>query len=54
MLVKTSFVLICWVAMAGLGYGQSKKSNSKNKTESRKPLPKQENANTLLWEIRHS
>ena len=51
MLVKTSFVLICWVAMAGLGYGQSKKSNSKNKTESRKPLPKQENANTLLWEI---
>lgn len=51
MLVKTSFVLICWVAMAGLGYGQSKKSNSKSKSESRKQVPKQENSNTLLWEI---
>jgi uncharacterized protein len=51
MLVKTSFVLICWVAMAGLGYGQSKKSNSKNKSESRKQVTKQENSNTLLWEI---
>lgn len=51
MLVKTSFVLICWVAMAGLGYGQSKKPNSKNRGESGKQVPKQENTNTLLWEI---
>ena len=51
MLVKTSFMLICWVAMAGLGYGQSKKSNSKNKSENRNQASKQENANTLLWEI---
>jgi uncharacterized protein len=50
MLVKTSFVVICWVAMAGLGYGQAKK-NSKSKTEARKTASKQDDANTLLWEI---
>jgi uncharacterized protein YbaP (TraB family) len=51
MLVKTSFVMICWVAMAGLGYGQPKKNNSRSKAESGKPAPVQENSNTLLWEI---
>ena len=51
MLVKTSLVAICWVAMAGLGYGQPKKTNSKTKPETKKPAAKPENANTLLWEI---
>lgn len=51
MLVKTSFVLICWVAMAGIGCGPSKKSNSKTEAEAGKPVPKQELDNTLLWEI---
>src|SRR5690242_6741330 len=51
MLVKTSFVVICWVAMAGLGYGQPKKNNSKSKSETKKAVSKQETANTLLWEI---
>jgi uncharacterized protein YbaP (TraB family) len=51
MLVKTSFVVICWVAMAGLGYGQPKKSNSKSKSETRKSTSSQELSNTLLWEI---
>ena len=51
MLVKTSFVVICWVAMAGLGYGQPKKTTSKSKTETKKVVAKPEYANTLLWEI---
>jgi uncharacterized protein len=51
MLVKTSFMVICWVAMAGLGYGQPKKTNSNSKPETRKPAAKPGNANTLLWEI---
>lgn len=51
MLVKTSFVVICWVAMAGIGYGQPKKNNSKTKTENGKAAPNPESSNTLLWEI---
>lgn len=51
MFVKTSFVVICWVAMAGLGYGQPKKTTSKSKTETKKVVAKPEYANTLLWEI---
>lgn len=51
MLVKTSLAVICWVAMAGLGYGQPKKSSSKQKSENRKSSSNNESSNTLLWEI---
>ena len=51
MLVKTSMVVICWVAMAGFGCGQTKKTTSVTNTETGKETTKQENANTLLWEI---
>lgn len=51
MLVKTSFVVICWVAMAGLGYGQPKKLTPKTKTETKKVVSNPANAKTLLWEI---
>jgi uncharacterized protein len=57
MFVKTSFIAICWVAMAGLGYAQTKKPASV-KTMGAKPAAakpktpvKPDSQNTLLWEI---
>lgn len=57
MFVKTSFMVICWVAMAGLGYSQTKKPTPV-KTMGAKPAAtkpkgpvKPVGQNTLLWEI---
>jgi uncharacterized protein YbaP (TraB family) len=57
MFVKTSFMVICWVAMAGLGYSQAKKP-APVKTMGAKPAAakakspvKPTGQNTLLWEI---
>jgi uncharacterized protein len=49
MFVKTSCMVICWVAMAGLGYGQSKKTAPKTKAVAG-PV-KKVSSNTLLWQI---
>jgi len=48
MLIKSSFWALCWIAMAGMGYGQSQKSvpAAKKTTPGKKDV-----ANTLLWEI---
>lgn len=51
MLVKTSFVVICWVAMSGLGCGPAKRTGSASLTEGGKESAKQDMPNTLLWEI---
>ncbi|WP_315822808.1 hypothetical protein [Paraflavitalea speifideaquila] len=55
--MKTSFMVICWVAMAGLGYSQTKKT-AQVKTMGAKPAAakpktpgKAAGQNTLLWEI---
>lgn len=57
MFVKTSFMVICWVAMAGLGYSQTKKPATV-KTMGAKPSAakpkgpvKPVGEHTLLWEI---
>lgn len=57
MFVKTSLAMICWVAMAGFGYSQTKKP-APVKTMGAKPasakskMPAQAGGqNTLLWEI---
>lgn len=56
MFVKTSFMVICWVAMAGLGYSQTKKP-APVKTMGAKPVATKPKGgiklaeNTLLWEI---
>ena len=56
MFVKTSFMVICWVTMAGLGYSQTKKP-APVKTMAAKPATKPKGPvkpageNTLLWEI---
>lgn len=57
MFVKTSFMAVCWVALAGFGYSQTKKPTPV-KTMSAKPAAKNNSAakprpaeNTLLWEI---
>ncbi|AXY73286.1 TraB/GumN family protein [Paraflavitalea soli] len=55
MFVKTSFMAFCWVAMAGLGYTQTKKP-APVKTMGAKPATakrpvKPAGQNTLLWEI---
>jgi hypothetical protein len=57
MFVKTSFMAICWVALAGLGYGQTKKPavvktmGAKPATAKPKTPGKTAVQNTLLWEI---
>jgi hypothetical protein len=50
MFVKKSMLVLCWIAMAGLGYGQSKKTPGKT-TSSAKPPANKAIANTLLWKI---
>lgn len=58
MFVKTSFMAVCWVALAGFGYSQTKKPTPV-KTMSARPATAKSNTtakprpagNTLLWEI---
>jgi uncharacterized protein YbaP (TraB family) len=52
MFVKASCMVICWIAMAGLGYGQAKKTPPKMKAAAGKTTPvKKVTSNTLLWKI---
>lgn len=57
MFVKSSFMAICWVAMAGFGYSQTKKPapvktmNAKPAATKPKSPVKPVGQNTLLWEI---
>lgn len=58
MFVKTSFMAVCWVALAGFGYSQTKKTTPVKTMSARPATAKTNNAakprpvgNTLLWEI---
>jgi len=51
MFVKKSMIALCWVAMAGLGYGQSKKTPAKASSTASKTTANKPNTNTLLWKI---
>src|SRR5690349_13746669 len=52
MFVKKSMLVLCWVAMAGLAYGQGKKTPGKTNNSTKSAAkPAANKTNTLLWKI---